>query len=379
MLNNNEYLEGLEIAKELVQLYKDINGKLWKDNFTVNNYTLNKVIISPKETDKIKRFNEVYKKIAKCKSFTELVRTKSGGISIDKQTLLERPFQYDIRKTTINATITFITDQGCGKIVCGYGKTKKESDDYFGRGSTCSKKLWELANECGLKEEDYICENGIEEAKKIHAPDNLCYALADDGTGNHVYYNVHHLDFHKFYPSGVIECYPEFRQVFEKCLTIKGGKQLLDAGTRYWASKYCNYRYAKLIKDGINKSYEHLDKVFEDLCKSGRKILMVNTDGIWYQGDIYHGELEGPSFGQWSNDYINCKWRTRTTSTGCYEFVGTDTKTNNIGYFAKVKGNSSYEAIKPRENWIWGDIFKGEVIKCSWDDENGFIVEGVIE
>lgn len=372
MLDSKQYIEGRALAKELIDFYIKANGKLHEDSWTVNLYKLSKIIIKPLSSNKnlIDKFNNLYRRIRNCKSFTELVRTRSGGISIDKFTLLERPFQYDIRTTSINTTITFVTDLGCGRIVCGYDKKKKQDENYFGSGSTCAKRIWEVAEEFNINKDNYRCEDGLEIAKEIHKPINANYAILDQ-----VYNNVHHLDFHKFYPSGVVECYPEFKQVFEKLLLEKNGKQIMDAGTRYWASKYCDYKYAKLIKDGINKSYEHLEEVLEELVNAGRKPLMINTDGIWYQGEIFHGYLEGDGFGQWSNDYINCQWRAKTESTGCYEFIGTDTKTNITKYYAKVKGTSTLDAVKDRDHWEWGDIYKTVIISASWDDDDGYIVE----
>ena len=57
----------------------------------------------------------------------------------------------------------------------------------------------------------------------------------------------------------------------------------------------------------------------KQLKDSGRMVLAYNTDGIWYCGEIYHGEGEGNGLGQWSNDHTNCTIRFK--SAGSYEYI----------------------------------------------------------
>lgn len=89
-------------------------------------------------------------------------------------------------------------------------------------------------------------------------------------------------------------------------------------------------------------------------------VLLYNTDGIWYCGDVYHGEGEGKRLGEWENDHINCMFRAK--SAGSYEFV------EDGKYYPVVRGRTNLDLITPRENWKWGDIFKKEakVIEFYW-------------
>ena len=106
------------------------------------------------------------------------------------------------------------------------------------------------------------------------------------------------------------------------------------------------------------------------LITSGRTILGFNTDGIWYQGDIYHGEGEGDKLGEWSNDHINCLFRSK--SNGAYEFI------ENGQYNAVVRGNTSFDAIEPdRSKWTWGDIYKSNVLTYTFDEKIGVVYEEI--
>ena len=79
------------------------------------------------------------------------------------------------------------------------------------------------------------------------------------------------------------------------------------------------------VRDILEKSFaEYSNKLSADemnarLIANGDKILGHNTDGIWYQGPVYHGEGEGNDLGQWRNDYVDCRFRAK--SSGAYEFI----------------------------------------------------------
>ena len=93
---------------------------------------------------------------------------------------------------------------------------------------------------------------------------------------------------------------------------------------------------------------------------------MINVDGIWYQGEIYHDEDEGPNIGQWANDHINCKWRAK--SSGSYEFI------EDGKYYPVVQGCTGYDCVKPRTEWEWGDIYKtGKQLVYYFKDGVGLI------
>lgn len=361
-MENQDYIKKKELAFKLNALVKELNAKVYEDNDTVNYYTLSTAVIKPDQTDKIDKFNKLYKEVKK--EFTQLARTRSGGISIAAKTLIHNPFQYDIRTNSLNVTLTYVTDVGCAKIVVGY---KIKNNKKALTGKSCGDVLLDEFKKANIDVSKYEVnkEEGKKLAEAIHKPENNIYCCTDE-----TYKNVHHIDFHKFYPGGIALAYPEFNEVFQRLANKSKAqdiyKQYLDAGTRYFASKYSGYKYAKLIRDGIDTAYKRFFEVLNDLRKT-RKILLTNTDGIWYQGEIYHGKYEGDKICEWSNDYENCTFRIK--SVGAYEFIC------NGKYYPKVKGVSTYEKVVDREQWKWGDIYKGSVIKCYWDEDEGFIIE----
>jgi hypothetical protein len=109
----------------------------------------------------------------------------------------------------------------------------------------------------------------------------------------------------------------------------------------------------------------------EKLEKSGRKILGYNTDGIWYQGEIYHAFGEGSALGEWENDHCNCLFRSK--SDGAYEFI------EDGKYHPVVRGATRLDSIMDRENWKWGDIYTASefTILYKWDDEVGYVKEEI--
>ena len=98
---------------------------------------------------------------------------------------------------------------------------------------------------------------------------------------------------------------------------------------------------------------------------------MWNTDGIWYQGDVYHDEGEGKQLGQWKNDYIDCMWR--AASKGKYEFA--DSEGN---YHPVVRGRTRLDKVKERDDWEWGDIYdvRAQVIEYVWTEDGITNAEG---
>ena len=124
-------------------------------------------------------------------------------------------------------------------------------------------------------------------------------------------------------------------------------------------SKWCGYKYAHLSRDAITDNNNRIIKLSDELSSQGRVILSYNTDGIWYQGEIYHGNGEGHDLGQWENDHINCQFRMK--SDGSYEFI------ENGKYYPVVRGYTRLDRIKPRTEWVWGDIYQAGIITFSID------------
>lgn len=177
--------------------------------------------------------------------------------------------------------------------------------------------------------------------------------------------NAHHIDFHSSFPGGLANTYPEFKPVLEHLYKERKNdpvkKAILNYAIGYMQSlSACQARWAHLSKAAIEDNNNRVLSMVDKLRQGGRTVVGLNTDGIWYVGKIYHGEGEGSGLGQWENDHINCDLRYKTA--GCYEFV------ENGIYHPVVRGLTSYDAIVPRDQWQWGDIYKHtEYITYYWD------------
>lgn len=374
MITEEKYLEGMNLINEFKSFIDSIDGKTFtEDYYKVNYYKLPVTIFNMKNgtlnQSNINKLNEFISRIKNSESFTKLRRTKSGGISIEGAYLHSHPFQYDINSSTSKHIVTIVTAEGCFKLYVGYAKDRKEKKS----GATPSKRLLDKCAQYEIDMEKYqnSYEDGLLAYKMIHKPE---VGLVDGEIDKIYEGNIHHLDFHKFYPSGIAILHPEFKAPFID-LVANGDKEALDIGTRYLSSKYANYSYAKLIKDGINFMYQRFFQVYEDL-KKDHLVLAFNTDGIWYKGEVYHNSdlYEGEGLGCWSNDYVNVqKIRFKSVGLGAYEFI-----TEDGTYEPRYKGYSSYEQEVPRNQWKWGDIYKGSEVSISYDTETQqFTVKGV--
>lgn len=170
------------------------------------------------------------------------------------------------------------------------------------------------------------------------------------------YENVHHIDFHNSYPAGLVNTHPEFEPVvkyfYEGRKKNPEFKAVLNFTVGYMQSPFCGFKYAILSKDAIDDNLRRLMNLTEQLNYCGRKVLAWNTDGIWYQGEIFHGDGEGSDLGQWENDHTNCTFRMK--SGGSYEYI------ENGKYKPVVRGRTKLEETKPRDQWQWGDIFHND-------------------
>lgn len=236
-------------------------------------------------------------------------------------------------------------------------------------GGVAFKKFKKILKENGINLDDYAITNGLEVKKEIELP---MIELGDSALLDVTYIHCHHIDFHNSYPGGLCITHPEFRPVIEmlyqKRKTEPVYKAILNLSIGYMQSKYCGYKFAHLSRDAINNNNERVRKVSKDLEDNDRMILLYNTDGIWYSGDVWHGELEGKNVGEWENDHIECELRIK--SKGCYEFI------ENGVYTPVVRGITKYDEIKDRHEWKWGDIYKSEIIMFGCSEDGIIKLEG---
>lgn len=219
---------------------------------------------------------------------------------------------------------------------------------YFSRA--CKKFNLDLTSVENTKEEGIAAKEDFPKPIIAVAP-NIKYGK------DVVYENTHHIDIHSAHCAGMSNAHPEFRHVFESIYknrkTDPKNKHILTHTWGYAQSEYTKgypFRWAQWSKEALEWTNEQVLSMALELERNGRKPLLFNTDGIWYQGDRYSPANEGGDMGQWAHDHTNC--RLRIKSAGSYEFMEGDT------YKAVVRGRTRLDKVKPREEWEWGDIFQ---------------------
>lgn len=322
---------------------------------------------STSEAD-IDEFNTIYQHCYELEQKGELhqfVKTQSNGISIKRGNICGA--MWGLWQSKIMTMIILRNPEDCRyyKFQIGYTKAK---DDAKGKGRNAFLTYKSELAKNGVDLETYALqgekEENLEIKKTIENPPIKCLVPF-----RLTLYNAHHIDLNSSFQAGISKAYPEFKPTIESIYAKRKEnpvyKDILNMTQGFMQSELLQYRFCHISKAGIDWNNKRIRELAEKLESSGRRILSFNTDGIWYQGDIYHDEDEGTALGQWKNDHVNCKIRYK--SHGCYEFV------ENEVYKPVFRGESSYERIKPKEEWVWGDIFMGDVIKFSFVEGVGII------
>lgn len=318
-----------------------------------------------------KEFNQYYGELLKS-DYNEIVRTKSGGVSIAKQNF--RPPMWDVRysraciEMTVMAFGKALRIQFRNTISLDATGAGEERHIYGHQAFSAFKKA--LLKD-GVDLDDYAVENGEEIKQTI--PKYIIreankYYLGEDK----VWENCHHIDFHNSFPAGLVNTHPEFgktvKWLYEKRKTNPINKAILNYTIGFMQSiDGCGARWAHLAKDAIADNNKRLMDITQKIADSGCRILLWNTDGVWYQGLVYHGEGEGKRLGEWENDHTNCVLRIK--SRGAYEFM------EDGKYYPVLRGFTHLDEIKQRSDWEWGDIFHidAEVKQFYWIDKVGVV------
>ena len=242
---------------------------------------------------------------------------------------------------------------------------KADTDGISGRAAFT--QFSKTCEEHGIDINDFriSSDEGLEVKKTIPSP----LIDVDESIIDETLENVHHIDFHSAYMSGIAVNYPTLKAPIDYIYNRRKDpdktnlyKAILTHTFGYMQSQYSPiyYQLSHLSKSAMVWCRDSLEELTERLTKSGRKVLMHNTDGVWYQGDIYHGDGEGKGICQWENDHTNCKYRAK--SKGIYEYI------EDGVYTVVARGRYELDKIKPREDWEWGDIyFTGKCTSFTYD------------
>ena len=298
-------------------------------------------------------FNAIYNYIYNLKGWHNIVRTNSGGISTSQKNF--RLPMWDVRATSSCLEMTIIDSKAWRiQFRTGINATGEiEENKIYGRQAfTEFKKM--LLEEYGVDLSLYEIPNGPEVKETIEkAYIKFEHPIYQDM----VMQKMHHIDFHNSYPAGLANTHPEFRECIEHLYENRKerpiNKAILNLSIGFMQSLgCCGARWAQLSRDAIADNNRRIEDLAQRLRDSGRAPVLYNTDGIWYYGEIYHGEGEGTHLGEWSNDHTNCKFRAK--SQGCYEFI------EDGKYYPVVRGRTRLDRVKPRTEWSWGDIYQPE-------------------
>lgn len=310
-------------------------------------------------------FNEILDNLEKSDLGT-ITRTPSGGIKLGKDKF-NNSYAWDliVRRTGLRITVII----GCKQWVFKIGAISELSEKAEIYPSVAFFKFKERCLEHGINLDDYKITNGKEIKEQIEPPlIRMKYKMEYQDLP---LTNVHHIDFHSSYPAGLANTHPEFRPVLEEIYNERNdpskkivNKAILNYSIGMMQSwKPENNRFAEwahLSRDAIADNNKRIVELTIRLQASGREILGYNTDGIWYRGNIYHGKGEGDNLGDWSNDHINCLFRSK--SDGTYEFI------ENNQYQSVARGITTYDMVEPdRSKWKFGDIYKGANISYKFD------------
>lgn len=287
-------------------------------------------------------------------SWDTIRNSKSGGISIKLQNLL--PPMWDIEAGDTNIILTVIHEVGCARI-CFEGEFDTKHNRFPISGRQALQKFGETCAKYNIDLNSYILPPEQSLPIKEAIPKPLIQVLPDAQVET-IYENCHHIDFHSSFPAGLANTHPEFRAPVEELYAARKKdeikKAVLNLSIGMMQSRKWNKsaQHVQLSFDAITDNNKRVLALTDTLAANGRKPLLHNTDGVWYQGEIFHGEGEGQNLGQWENDHTNCTLRIK--SAGAYEYI------ENGQYFPVVRGYTNLDKIKSRDEWEWGDIFRDE-------------------
>lgn len=305
---------------------------------------------------------------------SKIIRTKKKGVCTDKDKGAYFP-AYDIRPYKRSGVEITIISNIYGSMRLQWRNISSDLFTEDGRkmkinGKTAFYKFKDLCLKHKIDLQDYM-ELDTDKAKQNKEAIEPPYIrffdpLTEVDVIDTSLPNCHHIDYHSSYMTGLVNRYPEFKEVVEEIYAKRKSdnlyyKAILNMTQGYMQSDLCQLKWAHLSKAMIEDNNRRLDYLTECLIKSGRRVILYNTDGIWYQGELYHGPGEGDGIGTWHNDHEYCLLRIK--SEGAYEFM------EKGKYYPVVRGLTTLDRVKDRKKWVWGDIYKGSPIEFKFDSD----------
>lgn len=338
----------------------DINYLINKYEYIPWNYSPNKNRM-PKNyisIDDMEEFNQIY--FFARDNYNYVEPCKSGAMPYNNQ--VRDVQRYMVTTSNTGFELVLCTLQGMFRFLLRNGQLK-EGNTISGR-----KALYELykkAQEHGVLSVFERLSCSVEEGKKIKEEiESPIVQVLDESYLGKEFTNCWHLDLNSSYASQIVNEYPELKPLYTDLYNKRSEnndlyKHVLTNSIGAMQSRYClspkdlfhteAYALARLSKVAVNGNNEVIRNLLFNLELSGRKPLLINTDGIWYQGPRYSDSSEGLGLGKWKTDAKNCTLYIK--SAGAYQYI------ENGKITTKMRGISRLDMIKPdRETWGWREI-----------------------
>ena len=325
----------------------------------------------------IKKFNKLYHHILDLDAY-ETITTQSGGISTSARYQLTNSYSCKTTVTAAGIEIILILNSRLYLFTINNFSNRPIEDKISPWDAWM--KFKDLLQSDGKDINDFsinpklgksIKDEFISENSKMYLIKMFNHMTEKDKPLE----NCHHIDFNSSFTTGLIKYHPEWKKVltdlYDGRKDNKTNKDILNfiIGCMHSSKPQFNYRWADAAIAAIADNNKRVLSLAAELDQAGRTILGFNTDGIWYQGEIYHNKQEGTKLGQWKTDHKNCLFRSK--SDGAYEFI------EDGKYEVVLRGLTNLDKIKPREEWQFGDIYKAELINYKFDITKGFVKDEV--
>lgn len=329
----------------------------------------------------IDAFNDIYKYCLAEEAagrFKRFTLTPSGAFSTSYDVMRGAgPMWQCVYTRTLIEIVIRDHDARYYRFQIGQGNPNKRERD---KPKLSGRQAFTIYCKCLKKHGVTITSLAIDNGKEVKAtiPSPKIELLAPP---DRTYYNAFHIDINSSFNAGMMAEYPELepaiRYMYCRRTVDPTYKDVLNMTQGFMQSSLVGYRYAHISRAGYAWTNNKIESLSEKLEAEGFRILAYNTDGIWcqsYSDDIYHDADEGDDIGQWRADWIGCKVRFK--SKGNYEVEGYKVKNGvkTYKYEPKLRGQTTYDAVKPRDQWVWGDIYKAEVKTHRWIEGKGIVV-----